>query len=83
MGNLLACRSASRPFWTLLRVPNPLLWLGFLSEPAVAACLMLIPPLAAVFAMAPVPLEALGGIALTPLAVLAADTLHKASLKKA
>jgi hypothetical protein len=44
---------------------------------------MLIPPLAAVFAMAPLPAEALGGIALTPLAVLAADTLHKASLKKA
>jgi Ca2+-transporting ATPase len=83
MGNLLACRSARRPFWKLLRVPNPLLWLGFVSEPLVAAGLMLIPPLAAVFAMAPVPREALGGIALTPLAVLAADTLHKASLKKA
>ena len=28
MGALLACRSDRRPFWELLSIPNPLLWLG-------------------------------------------------------
>jgi hypothetical protein len=37
MGALLACRSDSLPFWRLLPVvPNPLLWLGLLSEPLLA-----------------------------------------------
>lgn len=36
MGALLACRSDSLPFWRLLLVPNPLLWLGLLSEPLLA-----------------------------------------------
>ncbi len=36
MGALLACRSDSLPFWRLLLVPNPLLWLELLSEPLLA-----------------------------------------------
>jgi Ca2+-transporting ATPase len=77
MGNLLACRSETLPFWRRLRVPNPLLWVGFLSEPLVAAGLVLIPSLAAVFDLAPLPLRMLAPMALAPLAVLLTDTLHK------
>lgn len=82
MGALLACRSSERPFWTMLRVPNPLLWLGFASEPLLASLLVLAPPLAGVFATAPFPPAWLGWMALAPLAVLLADTLHKAVLRK-
>ena len=83
MGALLACRSDRRPFWELLPIPNPLLWLGFLSEPVVASTLVLLPALAGVFAMAPFPPSWLGGMALAPLAVLLADTVHKAALAQA
>jgi Ca2+-transporting ATPase len=81
MGALLACRSASLPFWQRLRVPNRLFWLGLLSEPLIAALLVLIPPLAAVFSMEPLPRPWLGWLPLAPLAVLLADTLHKGSLR--
>jgi Ca2+-transporting ATPase len=77
MAALLACRSDRRPFWELLPIPNPLLWLGFLSEPAVAAVLVLVAPIAAVFELARVPVAYLGPIAIAPVAVLLADTLHK------
>ncbi|MEB3321895.1 MAG: cation-translocating P-type ATPase C-terminal domain-containing protein, partial [Synechococcaceae cyanobacterium] len=77
MGNLLACRSERAPFWRHWRVPNPLLWLGFASEPLVAGTLVLTPVLARGFALAPFPPSMLGPIALAPLAVLLADTLHK------
>jgi Ca2+-transporting ATPase len=80
MGALLACRSDRRPFWQMLPIPNPLLWLGFFSEPVVAGTLVLLPALAGVFAMAPFPPGWLGGLALAPLAVLLADTAHKAAL---
>jgi hypothetical protein len=79
---LLACRSESRPFWTMLRVPNPWLWLGLASEPVLAALLVLMPALARVFAMVPFPLAWLGWMALAPVAVLLADTLHKALLNR-
>jgi Ca2+-transporting ATPase len=77
MGALLACRSDRRPFWELLPIPNPLLWLGWISEPVVAGTLVLVAPLATASAMAPFPLPYLGLIAITPVAVLLADTLHK------
>ncbi len=77
MGALLACRSDRRPFWELLPIPNPLLWLGFLSEPVVAGTLVLVAPIAAAFEMARFPLDYLGPIALAPVAVLLADTVHK------
>jgi magnesium-transporting ATPase (P-type) len=77
MGALLACRSSERPFWTMLRLPNPLLWLGFASEPLLASLLVLRPALAGMFAMAPFPPA---WMALAPLTVLLADTLHKAVL---
>ncbi|MEB3183207.1 MAG: cation-transporting P-type ATPase [Cyanobacteriota bacterium] len=80
MGALLACRSERLPFWRMLQVANPWLWAGFLSEPLLASLLVLLPPLAAVFATAPFPLAWLGWIALAPLVVLLADTLHKAWL---
>jgi len=83
MGALLACRSDRRPFWQMLPMPNPLLWLGFFSEPVVAGTLVLLPALAGVFAMAPFPPGWLGGLALAPLAVLLADTAHKAWLAQA
>ncbi|HYP04285.1 MAG TPA: cation-transporting P-type ATPase, partial [Cyanobium sp.] len=83
MGALLACRSDRRPFWELLPIPNPLLWLGLFSEPVVAGTLVLVPALAGVFAMAPFPASWLGLMALAPLAVLLADTAHKAALAQA
>jgi Ca2+-transporting ATPase len=77
MGTLLACRSERRPFWTSLALPNPWLWWGFLSEPALASLVVLLPPLAGVFATAPFPVAWLGWMALAPLVVLLVDTLHK------
>jgi Ca2+-transporting ATPase len=77
MGALLACRSDRQPFWSLLRVPNGLLWLGLLSEPLLASALVLIAPLAAVFELAALPGSWLGLLAVTPLLVLLADSLHK------
>jgi magnesium-transporting ATPase (P-type) len=77
MGALLACRSDFRPFWQVLRRPNRLLWLGFASEPVVAAILVLVPPLAQAFGTAPFPTAWLGPMLLAPLAVLTADSLHK------
>lgn len=77
MAALLACRSDRRPFWDLLPIPNPLLWLGFFSEPVVAGLLVLVAPIAAVFELARFPVGYLGPIALAPVAVLLADTVHK------
>ncbi|MFN9644777.1 MAG: cation-translocating P-type ATPase [Cyanobacteriota bacterium] len=77
MGTLLACRSDRLPFWALLPIPNPLLWLGWWSEPLVAGTLVLVSPLASVFELARFPLDHLGPIALAPLAVLLVDTLQK------
>ena len=77
MGALLACRSEHRPFWTTLALPNPWLWWGFFSEPALASLVVLLPPLAGVFATAPFPVAWLGWMALAPLLVLVVDTLHK------
>ncbi|MCP9841503.1 cation-transporting P-type ATPase [Synechococcus sp. J7-Johnson] len=82
MGALLACRSDRRPFWELLAIPNPLLWLGWLSEPVVAGILVLVAPMAAVFEMARFPVSYLGPIALAPVAVLQADTLHKLLIRQ-
>ena len=77
MGTLLACRSSTAPFWQRLPVPNGLLLAGLASEPLMAAALVLIPALAGLFGMQPLPADALGWLALAPLAVLLADTLHK------
>ncbi|MEB3165271.1 MAG: cation-transporting P-type ATPase [Cyanobacteriota bacterium] len=78
MGALLACRSDFRPFWQVLRRPNRLVWLGFVSEPLVAATLVLVAPLAQAFGNAPFPSAWLAPMLLSPLAVLAADSVHKA-----
>jgi hypothetical protein len=52
--------------------------LGFRSaEELVAGTLVLVAPIAAAFAMAPFPLPYLSPIAITPVAVLLADTVHK------
>ncbi|MFM7269156.1 MAG: cation-translocating P-type ATPase, partial [Cyanobium sp.] len=83
MGALLACRSERQPFWQLLDRPNRWLWLGLLSEPLLAALLVLLPALAAVIALAPFPLAWLGWIAIAPLVVLLADTAQKALLARA
>ncbi|MFN9636951.1 MAG: cation-translocating P-type ATPase [Synechococcaceae cyanobacterium] len=83
MGALLACRSDRQPFWASLRRPNRLLWLGFLSEPVVAATLILVPALAAVFGTAPFPAAWLLPMGLAPLLVLAADTLQKRFTRRA
>jgi calcium-translocating P-type ATPase len=77
MGALLACRSDRRPFWEQLPIANPLLWLGWWSEPVVGGTLVLVPPIAAGFELARFPFTYLGPIALAPLAVLLADTVHK------
>ena len=81
MGVLLACRSATQPFWQRLRVPNRLFWSGLLSEPVVAGLLILLPPLAVVFNMAVLPPGWMGWIGLAPLAVLLSDTLQKQVLR--
>ena len=77
MGTLIACRSAERPFWQMLRVPNRLYWIGLLSEPALAGLLVLIPAVASWFGMAPFPVAWLGWMALAPVLVLLVDTAHK------
>jgi magnesium-transporting ATPase (P-type) len=82
MGALLACRSDRQPFWASLRRPNRLLWLGFLSEPVVAATLILVPALAAVFGTGPFPAAWLLPMGLAPLLVLAADTVQKQAVMK-
>ena len=80
LGALLACRSDRLPFWKSLKTPNRLLWLGLLSEPLVAGCLVLIPALAAAFGHAPFPTAWLPLMGLSTLLVLAADTAHKSWL---
>jgi magnesium-transporting ATPase (P-type) len=82
MGALLACRSDRRPFWELLPIPNPLLWLGFFSEPVVAGLLVLVARIAAVFDLASFPVGSLGPMAIAPVAVLLADTLHKGLIRR-
>ncbi len=77
MGALLSCRSDTRPAWETLRFPNRLLLLGLISEPVVAGCLVLLPPLSAVFGMVPFPPGWLGLMALAPVLVIGADALHK------
>jgi len=77
MGALLACRSSIRPFWQLLSRVNPLFWAGLLSEPLVAALLVLMAPVATVFGMEPIPSGWLSWVGLAPVAVLLADSLHK------
>ena len=77
MGTLLACRSEHRPAWALLGLPNPLLWLGWISEPLLASALVLVAPVAAVFGMVPFPLAWLGPMALAPVLVILVDALDK------
>ena len=77
MGVLIACRSTVLPFWQRLRVPNALFWGGLISEPLVASALVLLPGLAPIFGMVPLPTDWLAWLPLPPLAVLLADTLHK------
>lgn len=77
MGTLLACRSERRPAWAMLAIPNPMLWLGLISEPLLASALVLLAPVAAVFGMRPFPMAWLGPMALAPLLVILADALDK------
>jgi calcium-translocating P-type ATPase len=81
MGALLACRSDSLPFWRLLPVPNPLLWLGLLSEPLLAGLLILVPALAGVFSFLPLAPFDWPLLVAAPVLVLLADTAHKAGLR--
>ncbi len=82
MGALLACRSDRRPFWELLPIPNPLLWLGWGSEAVVASILVLVAPIAAGFELTPFPVAYLGPITLAPLAVLLTDIVYKSLVRK-
>lgn len=81
MGALLACRSDSLPFWRLLGVPNPLLWLGFISEPLLASGLILLPAFAAIFAFLPLSPGHWPLLVAAPCLVLLADTAFKAGSK--
>lgn len=81
MGALLACRSDSLPFWRLLGVPNPLLWLGFISEPLLASGLILLPAFAAIFAFLPLSPGHWPLLVAAPCLVLLADTGFKAGSK--
>ncbi|MCT0208910.1 cation-transporting P-type ATPase [Synechococcus sp. CS-1332] len=77
MGTLLACRSERRPAWAMLGIPNPMLWLGLISEPLLASALVLVAPVAAVFGMVPFPMAWLGPMALAPVLVILVDALDK------
>ena len=78
IGALLACRSETLPFWSLLGSPNPLLWLGFISEPLLASGLILLPALAGIFGFVPLNAEDWPLLVAAPLVVLLADTAFKA-----
>jgi magnesium-transporting ATPase (P-type) len=82
VGVLMACRSEHRSAWSMLRQPNPLIWLGVGAELALTAAIVLLPPLAAVFSMAPFPLAWLPWMALAPLVVMLADDGRKAWLSR-
>jgi Ca2+-transporting ATPase len=77
MGVLLACRSEGRPGLAMLRVPNPFLWLGLISEGLVLAALLGIPPLARVFSLVPLPAPWFGVMGVAPLLILLADYARK------
>ena len=79
VGVLLACRSERRSGIAMLKVANPLLWLGLLSEGLVLAALLWIPPLARVFALVPTASQWFGVLWLAPLLILLADDLRKAA----
>ncbi len=73
VGALLACRQHGWRGWHR----NPLLWSGVALEIGFTALLVLWPPLADTFAMAPFPRAWLGWLLLPPLLVLMADRLHQ------
>jgi calcium-translocating P-type ATPase len=79
MGALLACRSDRLPFWRLLPVPNPLLWLGLISEPLLAWGLILVPALAGIFGFLPLQPGDWPLLMTAPCLVLLADTAFKAA----
>jgi calcium-translocating P-type ATPase len=73
IGALLACRQSGWRGWHR----NPLLWSGVAVEIGFTAVLVLWPPLADTFAMAPFPGSWLGWLVLPPLLVLMAERLHQ------
>jgi Ca2+-transporting ATPase len=77
VGVLLACRSERRSVWRMIGQPNPLLWLGILSELTLLSALLLLPGLGRSFNMAPFPLAYLPWMALAPLLIMLADDLRK------
>jgi Ca2+-transporting ATPase len=77
VGVLLACRSERRSVWRMIGEPNPLLWLGILSELTLLSALLLLPGLGQSFNMAPFPLAYLPWMALAPLLIMLADDLRK------
>jgi Ca2+-transporting ATPase len=77
VGVLLACRSERRSVWRMIGEPNPLLWLGILSELTLLSALLLLPGLGRSFNMAPFPLAYLPWMALAPLLIMLADDLRK------
>ncbi len=82
MGNLMACRSEWRSVLQLPLFSNPLLWLGFVSEPLAFGLLLGLPALAAAFQLAPFPPELLGWLALAPVVVLLAEELRKLVVRR-
>jgi hypothetical protein len=62
----------------MLRVPNPFLWLGLISEGLVLAALLGIPLLARVFSLVPLPAPWFGVMGVAPLLILLADDARKA-----
>jgi len=82
MGNLMACRSEWRSVLQLPLFSNPLLWLGFVSEPLAFGLLLGLPALAAAFQLAPFPPELLGWLALAPVVVLMAEELRKLVVRR-
>ena len=77
IGVAMACRSSYRSSWRT----NGLLWFGVGFELVFLAVLVLVEPVAEVFAMAPFPLPWLGWMLLAPWVVLLVDDRFKPRLK--
>lgn len=77
MANALACRSASRPIWSLRFFANPLLLGAIIVELVALVGFLFIGPVARRLGHAPPPFEALWVVVLAAPAVLLVDSIYK------
>jgi magnesium-transporting ATPase (P-type) len=77
MANGFACRSTSRPPWRIRDRANPLLRVAVVAELVVLMGFLFVPPVARVLEHEPPSALGWAMAALTPVAVLVADAVHK------